>query len=180
MREVFRKARQAAPCIVFFDEIDALVPGRAGGGSDSHVTERVISQFLTELDGIEELKGVLVLGATNRPDLLDPRCCGPAASTCCSRSRRPTSRTARRSSRSGSGQAARRRHPHRRPGRGLPDSFTGADIQGAVNRAALDAIREAVEAAEKKSKSAEKATVLIRREHMEQAIRNVRAGKGAR
>ncbi|MCX7018515.1 MAG: CDC48 family AAA ATPase [Candidatus Sumerlaeota bacterium] len=72
MREVFRKARQTAPCIIFFDEIDALIPTRAGGGSDSHVSERVMSQFLAEMDGIEELKGVLVLAATNRIDLLDP------------------------------------------------------------------------------------------------------------
>jgi len=71
VREVFRKAKQAAPCIVFFDEIDALVPTR-GGGDDSHVTERVIGQFLAELDGVEELNGVLILGATNRPDILDP------------------------------------------------------------------------------------------------------------
>jgi transitional endoplasmic reticulum ATPase len=56
---------------VFFDEIDALVPVRSAGTSDSHVAERVLSQFLAELDGIEELKGVLVLGATNRPDMLD-------------------------------------------------------------------------------------------------------------
>ena len=72
VRETFRKARQAAPCIVFFDEIDALIPVRGGGGSDSHVADRVLAQFLAELDGIEELKGVLVLGATNRPDMLDP------------------------------------------------------------------------------------------------------------
>ena len=72
VREVFRKARQAAPCIIFFDEIDALVPVRSTGSSDSHVAERVLSQFLSELDGIEELKGVLVLGATNRTDILDP------------------------------------------------------------------------------------------------------------
>ena len=72
VREVFRKARQAAPCIVFFDEIDALIPTRAAGGSDSHVAERVLAQFLAELDGIEELKGVLILGATNRPDMIDP------------------------------------------------------------------------------------------------------------
>ena len=72
VREVFRKARQAAPCIIFFDEIDALVPIRSGGSSDSHVAERVLSQFLAEVDGIEELKGVLVLGATNRLDILDP------------------------------------------------------------------------------------------------------------
>jgi transitional endoplasmic reticulum ATPase len=72
VREVFRKARQASPCIIFFDEIDALVPTRSGGSSDSHVAERVLSQFLAELDGVEELSGVLVLGATNRLDMLDP------------------------------------------------------------------------------------------------------------
>jgi transitional endoplasmic reticulum ATPase len=72
VREIFRKARQAAPCIIFFDEIDALVPSRSAGGSDSHTSERVLSQFLTELDGVEELRGVLVLGATNRMDMLDP------------------------------------------------------------------------------------------------------------
>ncbi|MBI3974700.1 MAG: CDC48 family AAA ATPase [Chloroflexi bacterium] len=70
IREVFRKARQASPCVIFFDEIDALAPAR-GTGSDSSVTERVISQLLTEMDGIEDLKGVTVLAATNRPDLLD-------------------------------------------------------------------------------------------------------------
>ncbi len=72
IRDVFRKARQAAPCIMFFDEIDALLPTRSSGSSDSHVSERVLSQFLAELDGIEELRGVLVLGATNRVDMLDP------------------------------------------------------------------------------------------------------------
>lgn len=72
VREVFRKAKQAAPCLVFFDEIDALVPQRSGGSSESHVSERVVGQFLTELDGIEKLTGVLILAATNRPDMIDP------------------------------------------------------------------------------------------------------------
>ncbi|MBI4864181.1 MAG: CDC48 family AAA ATPase [Candidatus Riflebacteria bacterium] len=71
VREVFRKARQAAPCILFLDEIDAVLP-RRGGGGDSHVTERVVGQFLAELDGVEELRDVFILGATNRPELLDP------------------------------------------------------------------------------------------------------------
>ncbi len=71
VREVFRKARQAAPCVVFFDEIDALAPRRSLSES-SRVTERVVAQLLTELDGIEELKGVVVIAATNRPDLIDP------------------------------------------------------------------------------------------------------------
>ena len=72
VREVFRKARGAAPCIVFFDEIDAIAPTRGGAGSDSHVTERLISQLLTELDGLEILTNVVVIAATNRPDIIDP------------------------------------------------------------------------------------------------------------
>jgi transitional endoplasmic reticulum ATPase len=71
VREAFRKARQAAPCILFFDEIDAMFPKRGAISDSTHVTESVMSQFLTELDGIEELKDVFVIGATNRPDLLD-------------------------------------------------------------------------------------------------------------
>ena len=70
VREVFRRARQAAPCIIFFDEIDALAPTRGMGG-DSMVTERVVSQLLTELDGIQSLGGVVVLAATNRIDMVD-------------------------------------------------------------------------------------------------------------
>ena len=72
VREVFRKAKQAAPCLVFFDEIDALVPRRGGGASDAGVGERVVAQFLAELDGVEKLNGVLVLAATNRLDMIDP------------------------------------------------------------------------------------------------------------
>ncbi|MGH9982021.1 MAG: CDC48 family AAA ATPase [Nitrososphaeraceae archaeon] len=71
VREIFRKARQAAPCIIFFDEIDAIAPKRGGDFGDSHVTERVISQLLTELDGLEILTNVVVIGATNRPDIID-------------------------------------------------------------------------------------------------------------
>ena len=72
VREVFRKARQAAPCIIFFDEIDAIAPVRGGDTTDSHVTERIISQLLTELDGLESLKDVIVIAASNRPDIVDP------------------------------------------------------------------------------------------------------------
>ena len=72
VREVFKKARQAAPTILFLDEIDSLVPKRGQEVSGARVTERVISQLLTEMDGIEELQGVLVLAATNRLDLIEP------------------------------------------------------------------------------------------------------------
>jgi len=72
VRETFKRAKQAAPCIIFFDEIDAMAPRRGGGITDSHVSERVISQLLTEMDGLEELRGVIILAATNRIDLMDP------------------------------------------------------------------------------------------------------------
>jgi len=71
VREVFRKARQAAPCIIFFDEIDSIVPPR-GRDLGTNVTERVVSQILTELDGLDALKDVVVIAATNRPDMVDP------------------------------------------------------------------------------------------------------------
>ena len=72
VREVFRKARQTAPTVIFFDEIDALASTRAGGSTDSGVTQRVVNQLLTEIDGMEELQDVAVIAATNRADILDP------------------------------------------------------------------------------------------------------------
>ena len=71
VREIFRRARQAAPCVIFFDEVDSIAPIRGLGG-DSMVTERVVSQLLTELDGIGSLSGVLTIAATNRSDMIDP------------------------------------------------------------------------------------------------------------
>ena len=72
IREVFRKARMAAPSVIFFDEIDSLVPRRGLGFSDSGVSERVISQLLTEMDGIVSLEDIVIVAATNRPDMVDP------------------------------------------------------------------------------------------------------------
>ena len=72
IREVFRKARMASPTVIFFDEFDSLVPGRGMGYTDSGVTERVISQLLTEMDGLVSLEDVVIIAATNRPDIVDP------------------------------------------------------------------------------------------------------------
>jgi transitional endoplasmic reticulum ATPase len=71
IRQTFRKARQVSPCIVFFDELDALAPSR-GQEVGNNVSERVVNQLLTELDGLEEMGDVMVIGATNRPDMIDP------------------------------------------------------------------------------------------------------------
>jgi transitional endoplasmic reticulum ATPase len=71
VRKVFERARQVAPCIIFFDEIDSLA-GRRGVEQGTKVTERVLNQLLAEVDGLEDLKDVTIIGATNRPDMLDP------------------------------------------------------------------------------------------------------------
>lgn len=69
--EIFKKAKQASPCIVFFDELDAIAPMRGSGAGEPRVVERMVNTLLSEMDGLEELRGVVVIGATNRPDLID-------------------------------------------------------------------------------------------------------------
>jgi transitional endoplasmic reticulum ATPase len=150
VREVFRKARQASPCIVFFDEIDALIPTRSGGSTDSHVSERVLSQFLAELDGIEELKGVLVLGATNRADMLDPAVLRPGRFDETVEIPIPDENDRR---------EIFEVHLRNKPlEKGIDpanlasrtEGFSGADIASICNRAALSAVRRAVEKLKKK------------------------------
>ncbi|MEM4081699.1 MAG: AAA family ATPase, partial [Pyrobaculum sp.] len=72
IREVFKKARMAAPCVIFFDEIDSIAPARGSRIGDSGVTDRMVNQLLAEMDGVGTLKNVVVMAATNRPDILDP------------------------------------------------------------------------------------------------------------
>jgi transitional endoplasmic reticulum ATPase len=144
VRETFRKARLAAPCIVFFDEIDALVPIRGAGGSDSHVSDRVLAQFLAEMDGIEELKGVFVLGATNRPDMLDPAVLRPGRFDAIVEIPPPNEQARREifevhlSGKPLAGDAETAKLAAR------SDTLTGADIAGICHRAALVAVRRAV------------------------------------
>ena len=71
-RSLFARARQVAPTIIFIDELDSLVPARGGGLGEPQVTERVVNTILAEMDGLEELQNVVVIGATNRPTLIDP------------------------------------------------------------------------------------------------------------
>jgi transitional endoplasmic reticulum ATPase len=144
VRDVFRKARQASPCIIFFDEIDALVPTRSGGGGDSHVAERVLSQFLAEFDGIEELGGVLVLGATNRLDMLDPAVLRPGRFDHVIEMMMPDQKD-----REEIFKVHLRSKPLE-PGidpaelAAATEGLSGAEIAGICNRAALSAVRRAV------------------------------------
>jgi transitional endoplasmic reticulum ATPase len=167
VRDIFRKAKQASPCIIFFDEIEALVPTR-GESSDSHVSERVLSQFLSEMDGIEELKGVLVLGATNRVDRVDPAMLRPGRFEEIVEIPPPE-------------EDSRRQifevHLRRKPlGEGISaaalasrtEGFSGAEIESVCRRAALYAVRRAVEGSKEDPK--ESARVLIEAADVEAAL----------
>jgi transitional endoplasmic reticulum ATPase len=143
--EIFRRARQAAPAILFIDELDSLAPLR-GTGLDSRVSERIVNQLLVELDGLEELEGVVVLAATNRPDMLDPALLRAGRFDIYIYTPPPDSRTR---------QAIFVVHT-----RGMPlskdvdlaqlakltEGFTGADIKNVCRRAVLTIIRENPEA----------------------------------
>jgi transitional endoplasmic reticulum ATPase len=141
VREVFRHAKQAAPCIVFFDELDALAP-RRGGGNDGHVGDRVIAQLLTEMDGIEGREGVIVLAATNRPELIDTALLRPGRFDMVVELRYPNEEE-RRSifnvhlrGRPIAPEVTTEELAHLTPGR------SGADIEAICRRAALLALRE--------------------------------------
>ena len=144
VREIFRKARQAAPCIIFLDEVDALVPRRGSGGSDSHVTENVVSQILTEIDGLEELNNVLIIGATNRLDIVDEALLRPGRFDRIIRVPNPDEKGR---------QHIFEIHTKKKPLDSdvkiseivkLTDDFSGAEIAAVANRAAITALKRYV------------------------------------
>ena len=168
VREVFRKARQAAPCIVFFDEIDGLLPKRSES-SDSEASERVVSQFLTEVDGMEELQGVVVLGATNRLDRVDPALLRPGRFDFLLEVSKPDEK---------SRFAIWRIHTKGKPVAAnvdlkeltkLSEGLTGSDIEAVATKAALSAIRASIN--EKKTK------INITKKHFQDALRECTASK---
>ncbi len=144
VREIFRKARQAAPCIIFLDEVDALVPRRGSGGSGSHVTENVVSQILTEIDGLEELHNVLIIGATNRLDIVDEALLRPGRFDRIIEVPNPDAKGR---------QHIFEIHTKKKPLVSdanitklveLTDTFSGADIAAVTNRAAITALKRYV------------------------------------
>ncbi len=147
VRELFRRARDSAPSLVFLDEVDALAP-RRGQSFDSGVTDRVVAALLTELDGIEPLRDVVVLGATNRPDLIDPALLRPGRLEKLVFVEPPDARRA-------SGHPARRRQVDPAgPDVDLDalaadlDGYCAADCVALVREAALTAMRRSMDAAE--------------------------------
>jgi len=141
IREVFRRAKQAAPCIVFFDEIDGLAP-RRGGGMDGHAGDRLLTQLLTEMDGIEGRNGVIVIAATNRPELIDPALLRPGRFDLVVELRYPNAEER---------ESIFSVHTRGRPLADdvsldklsqLTEGRSGADIEGICHRASMLALRE--------------------------------------
>ncbi|TDA25376.1 MAG: AAA family ATPase [Archaeoglobi archaeon] len=174
VRDMFKKARQVAPAIIFFDEIDSLAP-RRGGIGDSHVTERVVSQLLTELDGLEELREVVVIAATNRPDLMDPALLRPG------RIERhiyipPPDKEAR--------KEIFRIHLKNKPLAEdvkleelaeKTEGYSGADIEAVCREAGMLAIREALKSGVSREEAKEIAKkIKITKRHFEEALKKVK------
>jgi transitional endoplasmic reticulum ATPase len=160
---LFARARQVAPTVIFIDEIDSLVPARGGGLGEPQVTERVVNTILAEMDGLEELQGVVVIGATNRPNLLDPALLRPGRFDELVYVPVP--------------DEAGREHILRIQTQGMPlaedvdlaeiarrtPGYTGADLGDVVRRAGLSALRQDLE------------TAAIRQAEFEKALADSRA-----
>jgi transitional endoplasmic reticulum ATPase len=174
VREIFRKAKQAAPCIIFLDELDSIAPVR-GAGFDSHVTERVVSQLLTAMDGLEELKEVIIIAATNRPDMVDPALLRPGRLDRLIYIQPPD-------------EEGRKKifevHLRGKPiGEDVDveelakrtDGYVGADIEAIVKEAVMSALREFITSgiSEEHVKEAIK-NIVVKKEHFEVAIKSVR------
>ena len=177
VREVFRKARQAAPCIIFFDEIDAIAPRRKSGDGDNQVTERVVSQLLTEMDGLEELKGVVVLGATNRVDIIDEALLRPGRFDKILEVPAPNKEGR---------LEIFKIHTKKKPLAAdvdlsrlaeLTDGYTGAEIASIANTAAVDAIKQQVKARGKEADQ-ESGDLSISMKNFEDAIKEISRKQG--
>ena len=160
VREIFKKARQTAPTIIFFDEIDSIAPMR-GMHQGSHVTETVVNQILTELDGIERLENVIIIGATNRPDIIDPSLLRPGRFDRLVLVPLPD-------------KEARHEiikvHTKNMPLKGIrpdeiaekTDGYTGADIEAIMRESAMNALREDAQAQS------------VQKRHVEDAIKKIK------
>ncbi len=169
IREVFKIAKQASPTILFFDEIDSVVPRRGSSSTDAHVTERVISQFLTEMDGIEELKGVVVLAATNRLDMVDPAILRSGRFDILFELPKPDEKTREEIFKIHTKNKPLAKEINLKEFVKDTEGKVGADIEFICRKAAMLAIREYIEAQSSKSK-AQSPELKITKRHFEEAL----------
>ncbi|MEK6832465.1 MAG: AAA family ATPase [Nanoarchaeota archaeon] len=171
MRKIFERARQVAPCVIFFDEIDSLA-GKRGIDYGNKVTERVLNQMLAEMDGLEDLKDILVIGATNRPDMLDPALLRPGrfdkillVNAPDSRGRLNILKIHTQKMPFGDGKKLLSDKEKESLLKGLlerTEGYTGADIESLAREAALLSLRESIDAK------------FVTMQHFEEALRKVK------
>lgn len=164
IREVFRKAKQVAPCIVFFDEIDALAPRRAET-EGTRVSERVVSQLLTEMDGIEELRGFVILAATNKIDMVDPALLRPGRFDLFLQIPYPDENALLQILKIHTRGKPLARDVNLKGMVGMIKGFSGADVQLLCQRASIIAIREHLKRG--------KGVLRVRQAHFEEALKEV-------
>ena len=181
IREIFRRARQAAPCVIFFDEIDSIAMARGGGmggemgGGGVGTNDRVISQILTELDGISELHGVVVLAATNRPDMIDTALLRPGRFDRIVFVPNPDRRTRKRILEIYATDKPIGPDVDLEKIADITDGFSGADVTAIVNTAVSLVLHEYLArypTPEEAAKHASEAHVLMR--HFEEAVKKIR------
>ena len=180
VQEIFRKARAAAPCIVFFDEIDALAPSRGQGTQSAGVSDRVLAQFLVEMDGIEDLHDVVVMAATNRVDRIDPALLRPGRFDDIIAVPRPDADARR---------AILHVHLRDKPTADAVDlealvvatnGFSGADIEAVCRRAALEAIRPAIQVVQDEADGTPVPAIKITHAHLEAAVETMNRQRNRR
>jgi transitional endoplasmic reticulum ATPase len=173
VRELFKKARQAAPTILFLDEIDSICPRRNSDSSGSGVADRVISQFLTEMDGIEEMKGVVVLAATNRIDMIDPALLRSGRFDLMFELSYPDEKTREKIFEIHTRNKPLHKNVNIKKLAKETENFVGADIEFVCRKASVQAIREIIE----KLKDTEEdptPNIVIKEKHFDEIIQLVK------
>ncbi len=179
VREVFRKARQASPCIIFFDEIDSIAPVRGSNAGDSHVTERVISQFLTELDGLEELRNVVIIAATNRPDIIDSALLRPGRFDRLLYVPPPDLEARKQIFKIRTKKTPLEEDVKLDELAKMTEGYTGADIANVCNTAMMSALRELISKAKDAQDAKKKAKALkVSRKDFEEALQKIKPISG--
>jgi transitional endoplasmic reticulum ATPase len=174
IREIFKRARQASPCVIFFDEIDSIAASR-GGGTGSGTSNRIVSQLLTEMDGISELQGVVVLAATNRPDMVDPALMRPGRFDRIIMIPNPDNQTRKKIIQIHSEDKPLGSEINFQRIADITDGFSGADTSAVANTAVSLVLHEYLAkypTPEEAAKHASEAHVLMR--HFEEAVRKIK------
>ncbi|XP_032685797.1 peroxisome assembly factor 2 isoform X2 [Odontomachus brunneus] len=180
VREIFERARASAPCIIFFDELDSLAPNRGRSGDSGGVMDRVVSQLLAEMDGLEESSSIFIMGATNRPDLIDPALLRPGRFD----KMLYVGIHSDRESKLSVLRAQTRKFKMRKHGQELelvvdqlPDNVTGADLYSVSSNAWLNAVREVLTEHEKtnqhENSKLEDNNIVVESHHFLNAIHNL-------